>query len=77
MEVSPYNIVCVQMRYNEVYFNLQFINKSMYGKINIPLESIEGVALWSINQDRSMNVCKDAVKINEKKKRPNDHRLPP
>ena len=56
-EVSPYLHLVIDVfafaTANERHFNSQFINKCMYGKIDIPLESI-WAKLAYINHDHSM-----------------------
>ena len=54
-----------------VHFNLQFLNKSMYGKIKHGIRKhIEWATSWYIDQDHSTDVCKDVVIIKKKKNGP-------
>ena len=42
---------------------MQPINKSMYGTVKHTIRKhIEWPTVWYMNQDHSMNVCKDVVK---------------
>ena len=69
-ELSPYQHWCwtiFAFSYSgwskEVHFNLQVINKSIYGEIKHTIRMhIEWDTFLYINQDHSMSVCKDEVR---------------
>ena len=51
-----------------VHFNLQFLNKSMYGKIKHGImKHIEWATSWYIDQDHSTDVRKEVAKIKKNK----------